>query len=94
MKFDWDQSKEASNVEKHGVSFAEAAACFADPNGFVAHDSDHSLDELRWFWFGLSPQKRILTVRYTQRGQTIRIIGAGAWRHGKLLYEKINQSKP
>lgn len=57
----------------------------------MAYDSSHSLNELRRFWFGLSPQERILTVRYTQRGQTIRIIGAGAWRDGKALYEKFNQ---
>jgi uncharacterized protein len=31
---------------------------------------------------------RVLTVRYTQRGQSIRLIGAGYWREGREFYEK------
>jgi uncharacterized DUF497 family protein len=29
--FEWDSVKAASNLVKHGVSFAEAATVFADP---------------------------------------------------------------
>jgi len=29
--FEWDEAKEASNLAKHGVAFAEAVAAFADP---------------------------------------------------------------
>ena len=29
-------------------------------------------------------------VRFTYRGETIRIIGAGYWRKGRRLYEKEN----
>jgi uncharacterized DUF497 family protein len=29
--FEWDSGKAASNLEKHGVSFFEAATVFADP---------------------------------------------------------------
>ena len=32
----------------------------------------------------------ILTVRFTYRGETIRIIGAGYWRKGKKIYEEKN----
>ena len=32
MVFDWDDSKAESNKKKHGVSFAEAATAFSDPN--------------------------------------------------------------
>ena len=32
----------------------------------------------------------ILTVRFTRRGEAIRIIGAGYWRKGKAIYEKEN----
>ena len=92
MKFEWDANKEEENIRKHDVGFSEAETSFADPFGFVACDSSHSSKELRWFWFGRSSRGRILTVRYTQRGQTIRIIGAGAWRGGKSLYEKMNKT--
>lgn len=33
----------------------------------------------------------VLTVRFTYRQQTIRIIGAGYWRKGKAIYEQQNQ---
>jgi len=29
--FEWDSTKAALNVKKHGVSFAEAMECFLDP---------------------------------------------------------------
>jgi uncharacterized DUF497 family protein len=29
--FEWDSTKAESNLEKHGVSFPEAATVFADP---------------------------------------------------------------
>lgn len=29
--FEWDSEKAASNMEKHGISFFEAATVFADP---------------------------------------------------------------
>lgn len=31
MKFEWDPSKAASNLGKHGVSFEEASTVFGDP---------------------------------------------------------------
>ena len=33
----------------------------------------------------------ILTVRFTYRGETIRIIGAGYWRKGRRIYATENQ---
>jgi hypothetical protein len=32
----------------------------------------------------------VLTVRFTWRDGTIRIIGAGYWRKGKAIYEQQN----
>jgi hypothetical protein len=32
-----------------------------------------------------------MTVRFTYRGNTIRIIGAGYWRKGKKIYETSNK---
>ena len=31
MEFEWDAVKAASNLDKHGVSFAEAMSVFGDP---------------------------------------------------------------
>ena len=33
--FSWDARKALANLEKHGVSFEEAATVFADPNGWT-----------------------------------------------------------
>ncbi len=42
VEFDWDPSKAASNLRKHGVSFDEAATVFADPLSITVPDPDHS----------------------------------------------------
>jgi uncharacterized DUF497 family protein len=39
--FEWDSAKAVSNLEKHGVSFPEAATVFADPMAVY-------LDDGRW----------------------------------------------
>jgi Ribonuclease toxin, BrnT, of type II toxin-antitoxin system len=36
--FEWDDEKAQSNLDKHGVSFAEAATVFADPAAVYLHD--------------------------------------------------------
>ena len=51
--------------------------------------SYHSKTEERFYCFG-KVAGGVLTVRFTYRGDLIRIIGAGYWRKGKLVYEKEN----
>jgi uncharacterized DUF497 family protein len=86
----WNSKKEALNLSKHGVTFVEAQSAFLDPLRVIAIDDAHSKREPRLFCIGRS-QRRILTVRFTRRGDGIRIIGAGYWRKGKELYEKTNR---
>lgn len=88
--FEWDPAKDRANQVKHGVSFAEAQFAFADPRRVVAQDLAHSGAERRYYCFG-SVGGGVLTVRFTYRRGTIRIIGAGYWRKGKRIYEKANQ---
>jgi uncharacterized DUF497 family protein len=47
-------------------------------------------EEPRLFCIGHTA-RGILMVRFTYRGDTIRIIGAGYWRKGRRLYEKENR---
>lgn len=84
--FAWDSAKDAENQRKHGVSYAEAQVVFLDPGRVIARDVGHSRAEPRFYCFGRVADG-ILTVRFTYRGSTIRIIGAGYWRRGKKLYE-------
>lgn len=85
----WDDAKERSNVEKHGVDFTTAIAVFDDPHLVMADDVAHSAIERRFFAFGWVGGG-VLTVRFTVRDESIRIIGAGYWRKGRDYYEEAN----
>ena len=51
IEFEWDDDKAQSNLQKHGVSFAEAAEVFFDP---FYQGGDASVDdEQREFIIGL-----------------------------------------
>ncbi len=89
-RFEWDPAKNRENQEKHGVSFEVAQYAFADSHRVIAEDLAHCEEEPRLFCFG-QVGEGILTVRFTYRGKTIRIIGAGYWRKGKKIYEHENQ---
>ena len=89
-KFEWDTSKDKQNQDKHGVPFELAQYAFADPNRVIAEDLSHSQKEKRYYCFG-KVGDGIITVRFTFREGTIRIIGAGYWRKGRKLYENENK---
>ena len=90
-RFEWDSDKDEENREKRGISFFVAQKAFLDPNRIMARDITHSTeDEERFFCFG-QVDGGVLTVRFTYRGHTIRIFGAGYWRKGKRIYERENQ---
>jgi uncharacterized protein len=91
MEFEWDASKDADNLRKHRVSFAEAVESFFDPNGLLLVDEKHSRAEDRFCWVGKSSSGRVLTTRFTRRGTRIRIIGSAEWREFRRLdSEKAN----
>jgi len=89
-KFEWNRKKDRENQKKHGVSFAIAQFAFTDPHRVIAEDLSHSAGEKRYYCFG-RVQGGIVTVRFTYRGDTIRIFGAGYWRKGKMIYDRENQ---
>ena len=88
MEFEWDASKEAGNLRKHKVSFAEAVESFFDPHGLLLENEKHSRLEERFYWVGRSSSGRVLTTRFTRRGKTIRIIGSAEWREFRRLYRE------
>lgn len=83
--FEWDEVKDIVNQQKHGVSFFEAQQAFFDRNRIILDDAKHSQDEKRYFCLGWV-NGSILTVRFTYRGDVIRILGAGYWRKGEKTY--------
>jgi uncharacterized DUF497 family protein len=89
LRFEWDPSKAASNLRKHGVSFEEAASVFSDVLARVYEDPDHSAREERYLTIGTSKQGRLLHISFADRGERIRIINARkVTRKEREFYEK------
>jgi uncharacterized DUF497 family protein len=86
VRFDWDAKKAATNLEKHGVSFEEAATTFEDELGAYYPDARH---EARFILIGYSQRRRLLFVVHAEVNlDTIRIISARkATRREKAHYE-------
>ena len=78
IKFEWNSSKAASNIKKHGVSFEEAQSVFYDEHATQFFDSDNSEAEDRFLMLGVSNESRILLVCHCEVGSDnlIRIISA------------------
>ena len=74
--FEWDDSKASVNLDKHGVSFDEAASALLDPLALTVFDSTHSPSEDRWLTIGYSEALRLLLVVSTEREAATRIISA------------------
>jgi uncharacterized DUF497 family protein len=87
--FEWDEDKAQENQKKHKVSFSLAQRAFLDPHRIIVEDEEHSAEENRYYCIG-RVEEGIMTVRFTYRGNTIRIYGAGYWRKGRKLYEEQN----
>lgn len=72
MKFEWDEKKRLSNIQKHGIDFRDIAANFEN---FVWIKDIERTGGIRQIWIGDIQQKIILTVS-TRRNDKIRIISA------------------
>lgn len=72
--FEWDESKAAANMSKHGISFADTFSAFEDPNAVTMEDFRQG--EQRFVTIGMDAFGRVLVVVYTWREESIRIISA------------------
>jgi uncharacterized DUF497 family protein len=89
-RFEWDEDKDKENQHKHNVSFSLAQYAFLDPQRIIVEDISHSSEEERFCCIG-KVGEGIITVRFTYRGDVIRIYGAGYWRKGRKIYEEQNK---
>jgi len=74
MTFQWDPDKALRNLEKHGISFADAVEVLSD--AYAVTVEDESTEEQRHITIGLDALGRVLVVVYTWRGDSIRMISA------------------
>ena len=71
---EWDDTKNQTNILKHGISFETAALVFADEERIEYYDRLHSVNEDRYVVIGCV--QGILYVVYTMRGEAARLISA------------------
>jgi uncharacterized protein len=89
----WDANKAQTNLAKHGVSFAQAAAVLLDPLALTVFDAAHSEFEERWFTLGTSSSGKLLAVAHTYStsgasSAKVRIVSAReATRQERRQYE-------
>lgn len=77
LEFVWDENKNLLNIEKHGITFLQAATAFNDPFGRIDYDEDHSDHEQRFILIGNNIEGKLLMVCHCIReGGVIRLISA------------------
>ena len=90
--FEWDETKNFTNISKHGISFETAVKIFEDENRVEIYDIKHSISEDRFIVIGIV--EKVLTVVYTERKEKIRIISARcASKKERRIYKLYGDSK-
>ncbi len=74
--FDWNKGNVDKNWTKHKVSFKECEEIFRNQPIKIFYDKHHSKKEERFAAFGITNNKRLLTIIFTVRNNKIRIISA------------------
>ncbi|QLE55129.1 BrnT family toxin [Nostoc sp. TCL26-01] len=89
MEFEWNTDKAILNLDKHGISFQEAATVFNDPLSVTFPDPAHSIEENRYVIIGVSQFGQLLVVAHTDREEKVRIISARkTTRQERKFYEE------
>jgi uncharacterized protein len=87
MRYQWDRNKALSNLNKHGIDFADAVSVFSDELAITIFDD--RFEEERYITIGIDLFSRILVVIYTMRDDEIRLISARkASKSERLQYEE------
>ncbi len=87
MRYQWDRNKASTNLNKHGIDFADAVSVFSDELAITIFDDRFA--EERFITIGMDILSRILVVVYTLRDDEIRLISARqATRNERRQYEE------
>jgi uncharacterized DUF497 family protein len=86
VEYEWDARKARSNLQKHGIDFADAVSVLEDELALTIPDDEAA--ERRFATIGEDSLRRILVVVFTERADRIRIISARkATRNERQQYE-------
>jgi uncharacterized protein len=69
MRYEWDENKNDSNLEKHGLSFETASLVFDDPNALSIPNRIENGEE-RWQTIGMIENIVIVMVAHTFKLET------------------------
>ena len=74
MKLIWDKRKNETNIEKHGLDFADAYKVFESPM-LTGLDERKEYGEDRWIGIGLLDSNRVVVIVFSEPEEdTIRVI--------------------
>ena len=95
MRFEWDEEKNRSNIQKHDLGFETAVLVFDDPYALTQRDPFYG-DEERWMTLGTIEAGALLFVVHTwfdrDGEEVVRIISARrATPAERSRYEEVKQ---
>ncbi|AAF83343.1 BrnT family toxin [Xylella fastidiosa subsp. multiplex] len=76
MELEWDTDKAALNLQKHGVSFEDAALIFYDQGRIETYDERENYSEDRWATIGRAYSALLYAVYTVRDERIIRLISA------------------
>jgi uncharacterized protein len=74
MRFEWDKNKRLTNLQRHGIDFADVWQVFEQAT-YTIIDNRFDYGELRFFTIGLL-NARVVAIAHTENAELIRIISA------------------
>ena len=94
MRFEWDENKNAENIRKHGLDFADARQVFQNPM-LVKLDDREDYGEDRWIGIGIISSGIVVVFIFTEKEQEmIRMISMRkATKNERTRYEKAIKDK-
>ena len=86
--YEWDPIKAETNLQKHGVDFADAVLALEDGLCLMIDEQSYG-SEIRHVAMGSDPLGRVLAIVFTYRGEKIRVISARvATKRERRFYEE------
>jgi len=88
MRFEWDERKNESNIEKHDIDFHDAALIFSAPMRVIS-DTRYEYGEDRLIGFGLLDNRVVIVASTEPEEDVVRVISIRkALAHEQKRYEQ------